>query len=162
MTSSKKIVLLGHFGVGKTSIIRKYTTNEFSHDYKVTIGVHILKKVIEYKNKMYSLLLWDLEGTDDLEKINRAYLLGTHAFIYVYDVTRPLTFKSLKKDIIHLKTNFKSSEIKIIGNKTDLVDENYKRDTLSEMEDQTDFFTSAKTGQNISVIFNDIVKDLSK
>ena len=102
---------------------------------------------------MYSLLLWDLEGTDDLEKINRAYLLGTHAFIYVYDVTRPLTFKSLKKDIIHLKTNFKSSEIKIIGNKTDLVDENYKRETLSEMEDQTDFFTSAKTGQNISVIF---------
>ena len=46
MNIAKKIVLLGHFGVGKTSIIRQFVTNEFSSDYKVTIGVHILKREV--------------------------------------------------------------------------------------------------------------------
>ena len=46
MISSKKIVLVGHFGVGKTSIIRRFVSDVFSNDYKVTIGVHIFKKEI--------------------------------------------------------------------------------------------------------------------
>ena len=73
MTTSKKIVLLGHFGVGKTSIIRKFVTNEFSSDYKVTIGVHILKKEVPVTNgEDVSLIIWDLEGTDNIDLIAAA------------------------------------------------------------------------------------------
>lgn len=40
----KKICLLGTFGVGKTSLIRKYVQNIFSDEYITTIGVKIEKK----------------------------------------------------------------------------------------------------------------------
>jgi len=70
MRVSKKIVVLGHFGVGKTSLIRRFVEDSFSSDYKVSIGVHITKKVVEISvEKQVSLILWDLEGTDDLSKI---------------------------------------------------------------------------------------------
>ena len=160
MTTSKKIVLLGHFGVGKTSIIRKFVTNEFSSDYKVTIGVHILKKEVPITNgDDVSLIIWDLEGTDNIDLINKAYLLGTHCFIYVYDISRPLTFSNLEENVLKLKEKFPKTLLKTVANKIDLIDdvndEKYK-DTLQK----TDYTSSAKTGENIADLFDSITKAL--
>ena len=44
MQISKKVVVLGHFGVGKTSLIRRIVDDSFSDNYEVSIGVHITKK----------------------------------------------------------------------------------------------------------------------
>ena len=86
MTSSKKVVLLGHFGVGKTSLFRRFIDNAFSEDYKVTLGVQIKKKVVELPNgKELSMIIWDTEGHTDIEDTRKSYLLGSHAFIYVFD-----------------------------------------------------------------------------
>lgn len=68
MKLSKKVVLIGHFGVGKSSLIRRFVENTFTEDYKVTIGVHILKKdvILPETNKDITLVIWDLEGNDDI------------------------------------------------------------------------------------------------
>ena len=68
MKISKKIVLIGHFGVGKSSLIRRFVENTFTEDYKVTIGVHILKKEVTLpkSNDDITLVIWDLEGNDDI------------------------------------------------------------------------------------------------
>ena len=50
MSSPKKIVLLGNFGVGKTSLMRRFIDDTFSEDYKVTLGVQIQKKVVELRS----------------------------------------------------------------------------------------------------------------
>lgn len=159
MGLAKKIVILGHFGVGKTSLIRKFVTDEFSTDYKVTIGVHVLKKEVIINATPISLVLWDLEGTDNLQKINSAYLLGSHAFIYVFDVKRPSTYKNLEIDINFLKKSYNIDTIKIVGNKVDLIsEEEYK--AIKALETPPSFFSSAKTGENIETIFNQIATDL--
>ena len=64
MITSKKIVLIGHFGVGKTSLIRRFVENTFSESYKVTIGVHISKKGVQISD----------------EKKEIVYKKGTHIF----------------------------------------------------------------------------------
>lgn len=160
MISSKKIVLLGHFGVGKTSIIRKFVTNEFSSDYKVTIGVHILKKEIELNNNNISLILWDLEGTDDLDSINQAYLLGTHGFIYVYDISRPKTYMQLEENVEKLKLKHPKTLLKTVANKIDLIDE-ADDDTYKDLLLKTDYTCSAKTGKNIIDVFQSIANILA-
>jgi len=161
MTSSKKIVLLGHFGVGKTSIIRKFVTNEFSSDYKVTIGVHILKKEVPIKNNEHvSLLIWDLEGTDNIDLINKAYLLGTHAFIYVYDVTRPATFSNLTENVDKLKKLFPKTILKIVGNKIDLLEGELNPQNNPDLINITPVYSSAKTGENIEELFKELTQVL--
>lgn len=161
MTSSKKIVLLGHFGVGKTSIIRKFVTNEFTSDYKVTIGVHILKKEVSISsNEKVSLLIWDLEGTDNIDLINKAYLLGTHAFIYVYDVTRPVTFNNLTENVSKLKQLYPTTITKVVGNKVDLLEEKLNPNDHKDLIATTAIFSSAKTGENIEGLFEELTKEL--
>ncbi len=160
MTTSKKIVLLGHFGVGKTSLIRRFVENIFTEDYKVTIGVHISKKSIEIEENTISLIIWDLEGQDDIQKTRASYLLGTHAFIYVFDLSRPITFKNLNTEIEYLKTTCPNTPIKVVGNKMDLVNKDYLKQNNDVFDGLVDFFTSAKTGSRVELLFSKLAKEL--
>lgn len=163
MAIAKKIVLLGHFGVGKTSIIRQFVTNEFLSDYKVTIGVHILKKEVTIKDINVSLILWDIEGTDDINLINQAYLLGSHSFIFTYDISRPVTYKNLLNQIDLLKIKHPNTSFKIIGNKVDLISSiDTKNEHYDMILNKTDYLTSAKTGENIDKLFNDLATEFTK
>lgn len=162
MRISKKIVVLGHFGVGKTSLIRRFVEDSFSNDYKVSIGVHITKKVVEIsvENHM-SLILWDLEGTDDLSKIRDSYLLGTHGVIYVFDVTRPSTFKNIKEDLKIVTEKLPNAAQIVVGNKVDLVVPTELKVVLKRQEITCDFLSSAKTGGMVEDLFLHLAKMLS-
>ncbi|GER60129.1 GTP-binding protein [Patiriisocius marinus] len=161
MTTSKKIVLLGHFGVGKSSLIRRFVENTFSENYKVTIGVHIFKKVVEVSNSdSISLIIWDLEGQDDIKKTRSSYLLGTNGFIYVFDLSRPITFENLNSELEFLKENFPNIPVKVVGNKMDLVTKLYLKDYSEVFGHLVDFFTSAKTGSRVDNLFSKLAKEL--
>jgi small GTP-binding protein len=154
MQKSKKIVVLGHFGVGKTSLIRRFVTDTFSDNYKVTIGVHITKKVVEISvENEVSLILWDLEGTDDIATIRNSYLLGTHGAVFVFDVSRPSTFAHLKDDLKIISDKMPKVRLMVVGNKSDLVTESELIGVLEEQEISVDFLTSAKTGKEVNTLF---------
>lgn len=159
---SKKIVLLGHFGVGKTSLIRRFVEDVFTDDYKVSIGVHILKKSVALPedDKEVSLILWDLEGSDDIVNFRKSYLLGSHAFIYVFDLTRPSTYINLNNDVAYLEENYKMAKVKTVGNKADLVETSSIKTIINENQIQCDYLTSAKTGDNVETMFTNLAKDL--
>lgn len=161
MQKSKKIVLLGHFGVGKTSLIRRFVENSFSDNYKVTIGVHITKKVVTLADgQQVSLILWDLEGTDRLEDVRDSYLLGTHGLFYVFDVSRPSTFQDLNRDLEIVRKKVKNTPIKVIGNKTDLVAPEKLQEMLDGYQIESDFLTSAKTGETVEEAFHQLATQL--
>ncbi|WP_338408935.1 Rab family GTPase [uncultured Flavobacterium sp.] len=151
MINSKKIVLIGHFGVGKSSLIRRLVSDVFSEDYKVTIGAHVFKKEIKINNSILSFVIWDLEGKDSIKKIRKSYLIGTAGFIYVIDPTRSSTYMNIDSEINYLKTNYPKAQLLTIANKLDLID---KDEFLTEFHDPIDFFTSAKTRDNVDAIFN--------
>lgn len=154
MQTSKKIVVLGHFGVGKTSLIRRFVTDTFSDNYKVTIGVHITKKVIEISvENTVSLILWDLEGTDNIESIRKSYLLGTHGAVFVFDVSRPSTFQNLNRDLKIVAEKTPNIPLMVVGNKSDLVGEVELKAVLEKNTISVDFITSAKTGTAVNELF---------
>lgn len=161
MTKSQKIVLIGHFGVGKTSLIRRFVENTFSEDYKVTIGVHISKKSIDVSEEdSISFIIWDLEGQDDIKKTRSSYLLGTNAFIYVFDLSRPVTFENLGSEIQFLEENHPNIPVKVVGNKMDLVNKEYLTQYNDVFKSLVDFFASAKTGSRVESLFSKLAKEL--
>ena len=162
MLKSKKIVVLGHFGVGKTSLIRRFVTDTFSDNYKVTIGVHITKKVVQITtDKAVSFILWDLEGTDDLSSIRNSFLLGSHGVVFVFDVSRPSTFQNLNEDLKNVQEKITNIPILVVGNKLDLVVLSELETLLKQHEISVDFFTSAKTGGAVNDMFIKLAKLLT-
>lgn len=163
---SKKICLVGDFGVGKTSLIRKFVDRQFSDQYLSTVGVKISRKKVDLpktdveKNDFLQLLIWDLEGHTKFKAIAPSYLQGASGAIVVADVTRQETIENLSERLdLFLSVNPKSVAILAL-NKSDLVDAEIINQLLSKLEHQEDerviatYSTSAKTGDNVDDIFH--------
>ena len=160
MSVSKKIVILGHFGVGKSSLLRRFVENTFSENYVVTIGVHIMKKEVLIKDKGITLILWDVEGTDDFTKYRSSYLLGASSFIYVFDASRAVTYSDLNYNLSYLKEKYPQVPVHIIGNKSDLVDKKEILESLKQLDIQHSYLSSAKTGENVEQLFENVAAQL--
>ncbi len=157
MSQSRKIVLLGQFGVGKTSLLERFLTDSFSENYKTTLGVAIKKKDITLPSgKTLSMIIWDLEGFSTVEKIRSSYLLGSHGFVYVFDLSRPVTYYNLKEELEYVATRYPDVVVKVIGNKLDLKNPRGVNEFLLSKGIQTDAFVSAKTGEGVHQLFMDM------
>ena len=150
---SKKVILTGSFGVGKTSLFNQFIFNKFSDRYLTTIGVKVNKKTIVVNGRELSLLLWDIAGEVAQDKVPNSYFLGASGIIYVFDLTRPSTYKNIKEDLDYLKEITKGGIIKIVGNKSDLLDTEKIEKVKSEIPVGWDIITSAKTGENVNELF---------
>ena len=155
---SKKIILTGSFGVGKTSLFNKFLYNKFSEKYFTTIGVKVDKKVIDVENEEVSLLIWDIAGEVTQDKVPHSYFLGTSGVIYVFDLTRPNTYEQLQEDLNYLRTKVPDGVIRVVGNKVDLLDSKAIEDFHSGPL-HFDLLTSAKTGENVENLFYSIGKE---
>ncbi len=91
----RKVCMLGATGVGKTSLVRRFVESLFSERYQATIGVKIDRRMMEIDGTQVSLLLWDLQGEDDLQRVRLSYLRGASGLLYVADGTRPETLDTV-------------------------------------------------------------------
>lgn len=164
-TISKKICLIGDFGVGKTSLIRRFVERQFSDQYLSTVGVKISRKTVEIEgvkeqDKLsLQLMIWDLEGHTKFKSIAPSYLQGASGAIVVADVTRQET---LDRIIEHLNLFFSINPkgfIIVALNKSDLFEEEKieKFLELYQFPEQERVLsihsTSAKTGKDVDLIF---------
>lgn len=155
---SKKVVITGHFGVGKTSLFNRFLTNTFNEKYLTTIGVKVDKKTIVIDGEEIALILWDLAGEVSQEKVPRSYFAGANAIVYVFDLSRPATYSRLDDDLRYIQSLLPYVLIRKVGNKKDLVND----ETLKKIHNETrpDFFTSAKTSENVEELFRGIGEKL--
>jgi len=157
---SKKVILTGSFGVGKTSLFERFINNKFEDKYLTTIGVKVGKKLVETEKGDLSMMIWDIAGEVAQNKVPTSYFLGTSGIIYVFDVTRPSTYGNLKEDIEYLKSINKLTTIRIVGNKKDLVTDEALESLTKEIPLSINLFTSAKTGENVTKLFHDFAVEM--
>ncbi len=156
---SKKIVLTGSFGVGKTSLFNRFISNTFSDNYLTTIGVKVEKKALQVAGEEVSLILWDIAGEVSQEKVPKSYFLGASAIIYIFDLSRPTTLKNMRADLKMLNELLPGVIIRKVGNKKDLILEEEELKKIRRKA-SPDILTSAKTGENVEDLFFDIAKAL--
>lgn len=155
---SRKILITGSFAVGKTSLFHRFIHNTFSERYMTTIGVKVDKKEMEVEDETISLILWDIAGEVAQEKVPKTYFLGASAVIYVFDLSRPQTAENMDNDLAYIKRILPGCLIKVVGNKKDLVTED---DLLVfRRQYQPDLFTSAKTGEKVEDLFQNVAEGL--
>lgn len=137
---SFKIIIIGPAAVGKSSLIRRFVENQFTLQYKFTIGVDFMTKIIEYgPNKSARLTLWDIGGQDRFKILRRNFYDGANGALVVFDLSRAQTFSKMKEWIsdMHKLMKIKISFV-ILGNKVDLLTE------IGEVIDQNEPYQYAE------------------
>ncbi len=161
---SKKVCLLGDYGVGKTSLVRRFVYNMFDDRYLSTIGVKVSRKVIALPRgndiAELTLMLWDLAGSEEFDSVRASYLRGANGAIVVCDLTRPPTLESVAKYAAELRQTNSAARLIIAANKGDLTEKHQL--TVEQVSAWATalraayYVTSAKTGTNVETIFRQL------
>lgn len=159
MEISKKIIVAGHFGVGKSSLIKQFIHEKFSEQYMTTIGVKIDKKSVTINGTVVNMIIWDIAGESSAVKIPKKYFMGAHGLIYVFDLTRPETYEGIADDIFEVSKENQSIPSIVLGNKSDLVEEDFIEEIRNEIGMEFNL-TSAKTGENVEDAFQTLAKEM--
>ncbi|NHI93407.1 MAG: GTP-binding protein [Candidatus Lokiarchaeota archaeon] len=155
-----KIVIAGDPAVGKTTLIKKFSTKKFEEDYKMTVGFQISKieKIIGYDNVQF--MVYDIAGQERFKIMRHRFYAGADGCILVFDLTNKDSLKNIEmwyKECINLSEN---SQVKLIlvGNKHDL-HRVVPREIGKKVADVIKvpyYETSAKNGLNVDEIFEEL------
>ena len=137
-TLTIKIALVGESGVGKTSIILRYTSDTFRSNFIPTVSASYSTKLIEYKkyNKHIKFEIWDTLGQEKFRSMNRIFYKDVQGVILTYDITRKESFTQIKEYwLTEIKDKVRYQELVIVlcASKSDL----YEIQEVSDDEART-------------------------
>ena len=150
------VVFVGSVGGGKTSIIKRKFEDEHEPQYKSTIAIDFVSKTI---NDL-ELAVWDTCGQERFMAITSSYFMRGHVFVLVHDIMDSEIGPDLKKwytKIVNARHARHTPVVIIVSNKSDLTP--FCSDSVSEWVRENTFehvFTSAKTGENIDLLFDKV------
>ena len=154
-----KMIVIGDSGAGKSSLIHALCEGTFqSEGHTQTIGVEFASKQLEIDGQVVKLQLWDTAGQERYRSVTRSYYRGAHCCLIVYDVTRRESFVHVQQwhdDALELATS--SSQLVLIGNKTDLADRRevtlVEAAVFAQANKMLHFECSAATGEHVQDAF---------
>jgi Ras-related protein Rab-32 len=165
-----KVIVIGDYAVGKTSLIKRYCEGYFTPNYKLTIGVDFAVKSLDWDdNTKITLQLWDVAGHERFGTMTRVYYKYAIAGIIVFDLSRPATFEAVSKwqEDVNNKVVLANEEpipLLLLANKCDIADPKIDKETLDEYARSHGFigwyYTSAQDNTNIDDAMNFLVRKI--
>ena len=142
-----KFILIGNAGVGKSSFLRKLSSGSFYEHFlsNLIIDKKTLDVSVEFEEdnkkikKDFRISLFDTVGQEKFRSMTLNYYKGSNGIILLYDITDRASFYSIEMWIdsitnaIDKKPDSKYVII-LIGNKSDLIDENETNRKVTEEE----------------------------
>src|ERR1700678_875370 len=149
----KKICMVGQFGVGKTSLVRRFVDSIFDERYLTSIGVKIDRKDVTVGSSSVTLMLWDLAGEDDLAQLKVSHLRGASGYILVADGCRASSLTKAVELQQRIADQLGPVPFVLLLNKADPRDRwEIQQSAIAEYGWRT-FETSAKAGSGVEEMF---------
>lgn len=158
---AKKVCMLGGFAVGKTSLVSRFVRSLFSDKYHTTVGVKVDKKSVSLPEGDVELVLWDIYGDDDFQKLRTSYLRGASGYLLVVDGTRASTLDTAEGIRAMAYEALGDVPFVLVANKADLADTWEVSDLqLQALAAQgwTVVRTSAKNGDGVNEAFSRLAR----
>jgi small GTP-binding protein len=157
----KKVCMLGDSAVGKTSLVSRFVHSIFSDRYLTTVGVKIDKKSATVDDERVDLVLWDLNGEDEFQKLRMSYLRGASGYLLVVDGTRRETLDTALMLRDSAERTIGRVPFLLVVNKADLTGQwELNEGALGNLaiRQWPIISTSAKTGQGVEQAFTTLTR----
>ena len=162
-----QLIMIGVSGVGKTSLIRRYTNNIFNTNHLETIGIEFFNKEERINDQIIQIKLWDTAGQEIFHSLTKNFYRKADGIIIVYDITNKESFERIQdwvKSVYDNTDTYKEIQMIIVGNKIDLEE----RREVSKEEGlkigkyfEIDFFeASAKNAEGVRNFMIKIIEDI--
>ncbi|CAI2724297.1 unnamed protein product [Schistosoma spindalis] len=158
-----KLLLIGDSGVGKSSLLMRYTNDCFESQLSATIGVDFKVKLVTVPDgTKIKLSIWDTAGQERFRTLTPNVYRGSHAAVFVFDVSNRESFDHLSSWMEELKTySDNPNMIKLlVGNKIDNISREISREEglrFARLYSMPYAETSAKTSEGVNQLFSDVV-----
>ena len=152
----KKICIVGASATGKTSLLARFVKSISSDVYRSTVGVKIDRKLVNIGEHELNLVLWDIHGEDEFQKIQMSYVRGSSGYLLVVDRTRRKTLDQAFFLQQRVEKTIGQVPFILILNKSELIDKWEIDDaTIDKLSPKswTVIKGSAKTGLGVEQAF---------
>jgi small GTP-binding protein len=154
-----RAVFCGETSVGKSSIIKQFSTGTFTGAVPETIAGAFHSSYVRHNGETIALEVWDTAGSERYHSVIPSFFKNAGAIVVVYDITARSTFETLQFWSDFARNNSPSNAPQfLVGNKSDLFSARAVPFEDGKQWAATHGFlafleTSAKTGEGIENIF---------
>ena len=153
-----KICIFGDKGVGKTTLVDHYLTNEFHEKIQATLGASIHIKDLEIENGKITLHVWDFGGHKRFQFLISSYARGSAGGIFMFDITNHESLIALNEWLPEFGKTVRYVPLLMVGGKLDLEQQRVcKKDEVLDIMKSYNFHNyiecSSKTGENVELVF---------
>ena len=166
-----KVIVIGDGGVGKTSLIQKFTQGTFKTDYIKTIGAQLTNYKTEINGYRIELIFWDIAGQDDFHFLRPSFYRASKAAIIVYSLEEnhlgERSFDHITSWYEDIKQYCGEIPVVVFANKVDLIHEqSLDKAKIQNLVNEQNFLgyyiTSAKTGHGLDDAYNALIKEIKR
>ncbi|XP_078248228.1 ras-related protein Rab-19 [Pogona vitticeps] len=163
-----KLILLGDFGVGKTTFFHRIRTGHFLEEaHALGQPMSVCEKIVPLRHSrshpQAQVSLWDTAGEERFLSLSSCYYRNADAALLVYNLNSLLSFDSLSHWLYVTRQYCTDADIFLLGNKSDLenhVPEEKAEKFAAEHGASGRFRVSAKTGENVERCLQEMVERL--
>lgn len=159
-----KILIIGESGVGKSSLLLRFTEDSFNPEQQLTIGVDFRTKVITVDGNTVKLAIWDTAGQERFRTLTPSYYRDAQGAILVYDVSNGTSMNKLETWLNELDTYTTNNNIikMVVGNKIDKDREISRKEGMEFARRHATLFveSSAKTKDGVQCAFEELVQKI--
>ncbi|MFX1418225.1 MAG: Rab family GTPase [Promethearchaeota archaeon] len=160
-----KISIFGDRGVGKTTLVDRYITNEFHENTLATLGATIHVKYLELENGKITLQVWDFGGQKRFKFLISSYARGSVGGIFMFDLTNYESLLALSEWLPEFGMTVRYIPLIMVGSKLDLKQQRVcqKNEVLGIIKSYK-FYKyiecSSKTGENVELVFRVLLRKI--
>mmetsp|Transcript_30146 Transcript_30146/g.97241 ORF Transcript_30146/g.97241 Transcript_30146/m.97241 type:complete len:222 (+) Transcript_30146:34-699(+) len=167
-----KMVLIGDSSVGKTSLLKRFTSAEFEHNAAPTVGVDYATRQVEtHDHQTIEAQVWDTGGQERHHSaITASFYRSVVGALVVFDLTNRASFEHCQRWLKVLRSHRGHGEphqpvvAMLVGNKSDL-----RKRREVDFQDAADFAEdnnlayiecSAADASNVDIAFETVVLEV--
>ncbi len=160
-SSTYNVVLIGAPFVGKTTLVQRYLSDEFTYEYVATSGLDLHQLKFDTNHGKINLDLWDIAGYNKSGRSDESYYDGAHGAIVMFALTSTSSYQQTEKWMRRFHENAPEASIVLCGNKVETKDRRVSIEDITLHRELGEEFgqeisyldLSVKTGQNIEEPF---------